>query len=95
MFTPTNFKTLVYVFVDLAETAIPVVASLALLAFFWGLAKFVMQAGDEKKVTEGKSLMIWGTIALFVMVSVWGILRFASNDLGFGTLGVPLLPETY
>ncbi len=70
-------------------------ASLALLVFFWGLVKFIVNVGNqgEKAVKEGKDLMVWGLIALFLMVSVWGILRFFYADLGFEAtrpFGLPL-----
>lgn len=73
---------------------IPVVFSLALLVFIWGLVKFISRTGgDEKAVTEGKKLMIWGLVALFIMVSIWGILRFFYGAFGFSrTFGLPLLP---
>jgi hypothetical protein len=91
---PTDFKSLVEIFYDLIKLLIPIAASLALLAFFWGLAKFIFNAsGDAKAVQEGKNIMLWGTLALFVLISVWGILRFLSGELGFGSLGIPFLPE--
>lgn len=65
---------------NLVSTALPIVIAIALLAFFWGLVKFIF-AGEEGK-KEGKSLMIWGLVALFVMVSVWGLVRFIGNALG-------------
>ena len=61
---------------------IPVVFGIVLLVFFWGLAKFIFNAGDEKKIEEGKRIMVWGIIALFVMVSIWGIIRLIQGDLG-------------
>ncbi|MDB5266496.1 MAG: protein of unknown function with transrane region [Parcubacteria group bacterium] len=64
------------------KALIPIVAGLALLYFFWGLAKFILNANDEKKHEEGKNIMIWGIIALFVMVSVWGIVAFIQSNLG-------------
>ena len=75
---------------------VPLIASLALLAFFWGLVKFVFNlSGDTKSVKDGRDLMVWGTIALFIMVSVWGIIRFAQGELGFeGGLFLPLLPKS-
>lgn len=89
---PQNFGELVQIFLDLIMLAIPLVASLALLVFLWGLVKFIYRVGgDEKAVTEGKNLMIWGVIALFVMVSIWGIIRLLSGEFGF-TFGFPLLP---
>ncbi len=86
---------MIKVFLDLIALIIPVIAGLALLAFFWGLAKFIARVGgDEKAVAEGKNLMIWGLIGLFLMVSVWGLLRFFSGEVGFGTtLTLPLLPQ--
>lgn len=57
--------------------------ALALLAFFWGLAKFIFHlGGDEKAVDEGKRVMKWGLIALFIMISVWGIIIFMQRALG-------------
>lgn len=91
---PKNVMDLVKIFTDLISLAIPVVAGLALLVFFFGLTKFILKAGDEKEVESGKNLMIWGTIALFVLVSIWGILRLLSSEFGLGnTLVVPLLPQ--
>lgn len=66
----------------LVNSLVVLVIALAVLAFFWGLAKFIFNvSGDEKSVEEGKRIMIWGIIALFVMVSVWGIIRFAQGEL--------------
>ncbi|MDO8565104.1 MAG: hypothetical protein Q7R67_00555 [bacterium] len=91
---PKNFSELIKIFTDLISLTLPVIAGLALLVFFWGLAKFIMNvSGDEKAVAEGKNLMIWGLVAIFVMVSVWGILRFLYADIGFSRpFGLPLLP---
>ena len=63
---------------DLVSIALPVVAGLALLAFFYGLVKFIF-AGAGGKI-EGKNFMIWGVVALFVMVSVWGLTRFIADQ---------------
>ncbi|MDP3874981.1 MAG: hypothetical protein Q8Q22_00460 [bacterium] len=94
MSTPSNFKELVGIFVDLIRTALPVIAGLALLVFIWGLVKFVFRVGgDEKVVEEGKKLMIWGLIALFMLVSFMAILAFVYGDIGFSQpFGLPFLP---
>ncbi len=89
---PQNFKALVDDVLEIINLIIPIVAGLAVLIFFWGLVKFIVNvSGDEKAVTEGKNLMIWGIIALFVMVSLGGILYFFSGEVGF-KYGLPLLP---
>lgn len=91
--TPENFNDIVCILKDLVTTAIPVVASLALVVFFWGLAKFILKADDVKAREEGRQVMMWGIVALFVLVSIWGIIFFLTNDiLGLPTPGVPQLP---
>ncbi|OHA94715.1 MAG: hypothetical protein A3C62_00100 [Candidatus Zambryskibacteria bacterium RIFCSPHIGHO2_02_FULL_39_16] len=92
---PNNLRELVSIFIDLIQVALPVVVGFALLAFFWGLAKFIFRVGgDEKAVEEGKNLMIWGVIALFVMISIWGIIAFVYRDIGFSRpFGIPFLPS--
>ena len=76
----------------LVDLALPIVVSLALLAFFWGLAKFIFAAGDEESKADGKKIMIWGVVALFVMVSVWGLVGFIGGAFGIqqgGSVNVP------
>jgi len=66
-----------------------IAGGVALLVFLWGLAKFIFKSGDEKSHEEGMNLMKWGIVALFVMVSVWGIIGFMQN-----ALGLPQTPVT-
>ncbi len=55
-----------------AFTAVAFLA--ALVAFFWGLAKYLYADADDAKVS-GRSLMVWGTIALTVAASVGGLIE--------------------
>lgn len=59
----------------LINLATPIVVALALLYFFWGLAQYILNAGNEEKKKQGRDIMIWGILALFIMVSVWGIIN--------------------
>ncbi len=80
--TLSGFETLLISIGRLVNIALPIVVSIALLGFFWGLAKFVFQAGDSGARDEAKSLMIYSVVALFVMVSVWGLVRFLGSSFG-------------
>ena len=71
--------------ISVVQTIIPVVMGIAVLVFFWGLVKFINNAGDPKAVEEGKSIMLWGMIALFVMVALWGIIGYFQQQLGLDT----------
>ena len=67
---------------DVVITIIPIIVGLAVLVFFWGIVKFIYHAGDEKAVEEGKMLMVWGLIVIFVMFALWGILGYFQYQLG-------------
>ena len=86
----TQFKDFVCIVVDLIQVLIPVIFGLALLAFFWGLAKFILHAGDEAAREEGKHIMIWGIVGFFVASSVWAIVQFLYGGIGLGgTMSFP------
>jgi len=81
-----NFKDLIDFFSSLVLKVIPVIAALVLLAFFWGISKFVLSVGGGKEKEEAKEIILWGIIALFVMVSVWGIVRLLQISVFQNTL---------
>ena len=76
-----NVETLIDSIGRIIGVALPIVVALALLGFFWGLAQFIFAAGDESKKDQAKSHMIWGLVALFVMVGVWGLVGFIGDAL--------------
>ncbi len=91
--TPKDLKGFITLFIDLIKIIIPIIGALALWIFFWGLAKFIKNSGSEKAIEEGKDLMIWGIIALFVMVSVYGLVNLLYASLfGGGSISLPGLP---
>ncbi len=87
-----NLETLLRSVGRLIDIALPIIVAIGLLAFFWGLVKFIF-AGEEGK-KEGQSLMIWGLVALFVMVAVWGIVRFIGSAVGITQEGGAITPPS-
>lgn len=80
----SDFKSFVGILINLLSLTIPVIVALALLIFFWGIFLFVRNVGDEGAREEGKKLIIWGLIALFVMVAFFGLVRIVSTTF-FGS----------
>jgi hypothetical protein len=69
--------------IAIVRLLVGLVGALSLLVFMWGLVKFIFKVGgDEDAIEGGKNLMKWGLVALFVMVSVWGIIGWFQRDLG-------------
>ncbi|OGC88306.1 hypothetical protein A2419_00385 [Candidatus Adlerbacteria bacterium RIFOXYC1_FULL_48_26] len=59
---------------------IPILIVLAIIAFFWGLVKYIW--GQGKDTAAGKNTMIAGLVSLFVMITLYGILQFGAEALG-------------
>ena len=64
--------------------------TLAIVVFFWGLIKYLVNAGKEK--AAGLQIMFYGVIAIFVMVSIWGIIRLLQSTFKV-TSTDPVIPK--
>ena len=88
---PTNdVGGIVNLFGILVASLIPIASMLAILFFFYGLALYILKAGDPEAAAEGKSIMIWGILALFVMTSIYGIIGFLQRSTGTDQAGTPI-----
>lgn len=74
-----NIEGLMGTVLDLLGILVLIIIALALVFFLWGVAKFILNAGDAEAQSQGKQIMFWGIIALFVMVSVWGLVNFVGD----------------
>ncbi len=74
------------------NAAIGLFITLAIVVFFYGLIKYLTKVGGEDSAKEGLSTMFWGVIAIFVMVSIWGIIRLLQNTLKV-TSTDPVIPK--
>jgi hypothetical protein len=86
----TNFGNLDAIVAFIKRTIaalIPVLIGLAIIYFFWGLIKYIRSAGDPKAASEGKSIMIYGVIAIAVMLSIYGLVTWLQTTLGISNAG--------
>ncbi len=65
-----------------ATYLVPAAFSLGVAYFFYGMAKYILHAGDEGAKESGKQIMIYGVLAMFVMVGVFGIINLINTTLG-------------
>ena len=65
--------------------------ALTILVFLYGLAKYMFkgQSSDTAR-SEGRKLMLWGVIGIFVMTGVWGLVSILGTTIGHVS---PLLPQ--
>lgn len=64
--------------------------TLAIVVFFWGLIKYLTNAGEDK--AAGLSIMFMGVVSIFVMVSIWGIIRLLQSTFKV-TSTDPVIPK--
>lgn len=78
---------------NITNALIPIAVTLAVLAFFWYLIKFIWY-GKEDAVSKkvGLAGMGWSVVALFVMVSIWGLVGFIGSITGVGQGGKVPIP---
>lgn len=66
----------------ISKAVIPLIMSLALAMFIWGVVQFVINSDEESKKAKGKQFMIWGIIAFTVMISIWGLVKIVGTTFG-------------
>ena len=80
---PQSFSQLATLLVQILTAATSTAIGLVFVLYFFGLATDLHKIG-EGEAGKRKEYLIWGIIALFVMISVGGILATLENTL-FGS----------
>jgi hypothetical protein len=79
------------------EYLIPTLVGIALIVFVWGVVLFIAKSGDDKAYEEGKRKMFWGVAILFVIITMWGLVRLLQVLAGVreGGVDAPFIEYTY
>ncbi len=89
-----NFQDLLcYITRIINDSVIPLIFAIATAMFVWGVVQFVINTDEEAKKAKGKQFMIWGIIALTVMVSVWGLVAILGGTFGLNTSVLPQVKQ--
>ena len=81
---------LCYITGIISNSIIPLLFALAVAFFVWGMVKFfIINSDEEAKREQGKQFMIWGIVALAVMLSVWGLVGILGTTFGVSSSVLP------
>ncbi|PIR83703.1 hypothetical protein COU18_03450 [Candidatus Kaiserbacteria bacterium CG10_big_fil_rev_8_21_14_0_10_51_14] len=81
---PQTFAGLVNVIVGYINIAIPVLITLGIVIYMYGVSTNILKFGDENR-EKFKAYFVWGILILFFMVSIWGILRLLQSTFNLPT----------
>jgi len=68
----------------LLDQLVVLLIALAVVWFIWNVIKYTM-SDDEEKKGQAKGQMIWGIIAIAVIVSIWGLVAILQGIFGVGS----------
>jgi hypothetical protein len=67
---------------EILNPIIAILFSLALAYFIYGVAAYLWNPDSEEAREKGRTGMLWGIIGMFIMISVFGIMRFLISSIG-------------
>ena len=81
---------LCYVTKIINDAVIPLIFAIAVAMFIWGVVNFfIINADEEGKRAQGRQFMIWGIIALAVMLSIWGLVGILGDTFNINSSVLP------
>ena len=54
----------------------------AVFYFIFGVFKYIKDSDESSSRTDGANHILWSTVGLFIMISVWGIIEMLQNTIG-------------
>ncbi len=94
-----NLKSLIDTVQTIVTQLLPLSVGLAVVAFFFGLVMFIVKGREGAEHAKWLQFMGMSILALFVMVSIWGLVAFINGVFGItsgGTapeIGIPSGPR--
>ncbi len=58
--------------------------ALATFYFIWNVAEVIRKSSQPEELAKLKDKVLWGVIALAVMLSLWGLVRILTGTLNWG-----------
>lgn len=66
---------------SILNAIIPIIIAAAVVYILWGLVQSFVK-GDEEARKAGHMKILYGIIALFIMISIWGLVNILVNTTG-------------
>ena len=92
----SSFSGIVDYALSILNVLIPILFSAAFIVFFWGLSKFILNgSGNQAELKKGKDYMMWGILALFILLTFRTIISLIATEFELGDgKTIPQLPSS-
>jgi hypothetical protein len=70
------------VFTLVIDPIVRLLFAAAMVYFAYGVFKYVKDSGDSDARATGGKHILWSTVGLFIMISVWGIIAVLERTIG-------------
>jgi hypothetical protein len=69
-------------FTVVVNPAVRLIFAAAVFYFAFGVFTYIRKSGDSTSRAEGANHILWSTVGIFIMISVWGIIAVLQRSLG-------------
>jgi hypothetical protein len=77
----TDVNTLTFKLTNLGNTFIQILIAFAVIWIIWNVVRFLIVGADsEDKRKAAQQSILWGVVGLFVILSIWGLVRILTNS---------------
>lgn len=73
----TDVNSLTYKLTNLGNTAIVVLIAFAVIWIIFNVVRFIIS--DEENRGKYRTSVLWGIVGLFVILSIWGLVKILTN----------------
>ena len=78
---PRTFSELSAKLVGIINAAAGLLVAAGIAAYFYRMALDIREVSEKRTGEDFRKYFFWGILAIFVMVSVWGILALLQNSI--------------
>lgn len=78
----------------ISSKIMPLLVAIAILYFLWNMIHFISNSGNERERETFRNYMVNSLIALFILISMWGIVGLGTRTLFGSKPFIPQLPTS-
>ena len=75
----TDINTLTYKLTNIGNVFIEILIAFAVIWIILNVVRFIISGDNEEKRKGYQGAILWGIVGLFVILSIWGLVRILTN----------------